>query len=433
MRPLYHFLVIFLILFSVSSSAASRLKSIKLHVGSVKTLAVGDVVRVAVGRDQILGTSILDNGELLLIPKEAGETDLHIWKKGERKLSYRVSITAANMRQQVRTIKNVMRSFRNIEVRDYNGIVIVEGKVDPKKYDMFQGTLSQFPGVVSLVEPEDVVIKDMIRLSVQVLEVNKNYAKNLGIKWDRAIAGPTVSYLQHFNPNRRYMTINEASGFDPDDVAAAIGFNSASGYTYTGIATSIMSQINILQEDGAARTLAEPSLSTRSGEAATFHSGGEYPLAVLNEFGQPVVEMQDYGVQLDIEPMSDENGNIISKISAEMSTIDFSTIVNGVPGLLKRKTESVVNLKSGETIAISGLLQSSDSKAVEKMPFLGDIPILGELFKSKNFSENRTELIILVTPHIVKPDSAVPEKLRRHIESLRKVKEQSDIEDELLD
>jgi pilus assembly protein CpaC len=122
---------------------------------------------------------------------------------------------------------------------------------------------------------------------------------------------------------------------------------------------------------------------------ASFHSGGSYPLAILNEFGQPVVEMQDYGIRLDIEPMSDENNNIVSLIRAEMSSLDFSTVVNGVPGLLTRTTESVVNLRANETLIISGLVQTTDSKAVEKVPFLGDIPIFGELFKSKGFNEKK--------------------------------------------
>jgi pilus assembly protein CpaC len=152
----------------------------------------------------------------------------------------------------------------------------------------------------------------------------------------------------------------------------------------------------------------------------------------LNEFGQPVVEMQDYGIRLDIEPMSDENNNIVSLIRAEMSSLDFSTVVNGVPGLLTRTTESVVNLRANETLIISGLVQTTDSKAVEKVPFLGDIPIFGELFKSKGFNEKKTELIVLVTPSIVEPNQALPEHLEQHLKSIQKVLGQSNIEDELL-
>jgi len=394
--------------FSLNSGFADCAKKkaivISLHVGSVKTLDVGNVIRVAIGLDSILGSSILDNGQLLLIPKAAGETDIHIWKKGERFESYRVIISASNTVQGLQTIRTVLSSFKKVKVRVVDNYFVVEGKVSPDRYEIIQDVLTQFPGVISMVTAENVVMKDMVNFKIQVLEVNKNYAKNLGIAWDRAAAGPNIGFVKNFRANGRYVLSNENSQFGSelfDADSPVIGFNDESSYSFLGIAFGLSSQINLLKEDGVVRTLAEPYLSTRSGEQASFHSGGSYPLAVLNEFGQPVVEMQDYGIQLDILPTSDEQGNIISSVRAEMSTLDFSTIVNGVPGLLTRETQSVINLKSGDTMVISGLVQISDSKAVEKVPLLGDIPILGELFTSKNFNESKTELIILVTPKIV--------------------------------
>jgi len=415
------------------SSSFSAIKALRMHVGSVKTLPVGEVIRVAVGQEQVLGTSILENGELLLIPRAPGETDLHIWKRGERKLTYRVQVTAANMSMQLQTIRSVLSSFENVKVREMNGLIILDGKIPPRKEDLFNQVLNLFPGVVSLVEPEEVVIKDMIKFQVQVLEVNKNYTKQLGINWDKTIEGPAIGHLDNFNPNGTFVLLREGSVYEELYETGIRSASDSSSITYTGIHTTMNSMINLLREDGVVRTLAEPSLSTRSGEVASFHSGGEFPIAILNEFGQPVVQMQEYGVILDIEPLSDENGNIISKISAELSTIDFSTIVNDVPGLLKRNTESVVNMKSGETIAISGLLQAGDSKAIERLPILGEIPIIGELFTSRNFQENRSELIILVTPTIVQPNAEIPEKLKLHMDKLRELQKNNPIEDELLE
>ncbi|NVJ51651.1 MAG: pilus assembly protein N-terminal domain-containing protein [Gammaproteobacteria bacterium] len=426
-------LALAVLLLSFAFNAYASIKTLRMHVGAVKTLSVGEVIRVAVGQEQILGTSILENGELLLIPKAPGNTDLHVWKRGERKLTYRVTVTAANMSTQLRTIKSVLSSFNNVSVRELNGLIILEGKIPPRKQDLYDQVIAAFPGIISLVEPEEVVIKDMIKFQVQVLEVNKNYTKQLGINWDKTIDGPAIAHVDNFNPNGVFVLGREGNPFEELYEDGILNATSSRGLTYTGIMTTMNSMINLLREDGVVRTLAEPSLSTRSGEVASFHSGGEYPIAILNEFGQPVVQMQDYGVILDIEPLSDENGNIVSKISAELSTIDFSTIVNDVPGILKRNTESVVNMKSGETIAISGLLQSSDSKAIERLPILGEIPILGELFTSRNFVENRSELIILVTPTIVKPNAEIPEKLLRHMESLRELQKTNPIEDELLE
>lgn len=190
--------------------------------------------------------------------------------------------------------------------------------------------------------------------------------------------------------------------------------------------------INLLQEDGNARMLAEPSLSTRSGEMASFQSGGEFPIAVLNQFGQPVIEMQDYGIQLEIEPVTDDDGNIISRVRAEMSSIDFSTVVNGIPGILTRNTESVVNLRSGETMVISGLMKTEDSKAISKLPLLGDIPVLGQLFTSRNFIEGRTELIILVTPRITGALTELPEAVNTQLQELQQIRAADSITEQLL-
>lgn len=417
-------------------AAKKKAKIISLHVGSVKTLDVGEVVRVAIGLDTVLGSSILDTGQLLLIPKAAGETDIHIWRKGERFESYRVVITASNTVRALKTIRSILSSFKKVKVKEVDGFFIVEGKVSPDRYESFQEVMGNFSGVISMVTAENVIMKDMINFKVQVLEVNKNYAKNIGIAWDRVAAGPNIGFVKNFRSNGRYIVVGSDNEFGADLFATTppvIGFNDESSYSFFGMASALSSRINLLKEDGAARTLAEPYLSTRSGESASFHSGGSYPLAVLNEFGQPVVQMQDYGINININPISDEHGNIISSIRAEMSTLDFSTIVNGVPGLLIRETESVINLKSGDTMIISGLVQVSDSKAVEKVPLLGDIPILGELFTSKNFNENKTELIILVTPQIVSADDTIPDNLVEHISSIKKVLSKTEIEDELLD
>jgi len=426
-------LILTLTLNAWSTNALEKSNLIKLYVGSVKAVHVGKVVRVAVGIDGILATSILENGQLLLIPKQAGETDIRIWKEGERVVTYRIVITASNIKQNVNDLSNVLADFKQVKVRSVGGMILVEGLVVPERFELFNAVVASFPGVVNKVAEAKIFMKDMINFKIQVLEVNKNYAKNVGISWDRSIAGPNIGYVQNFKANDRFVVLNGESQFGSELFNPIIDFTDQSAYGFLGIATSISSKISLLKEDGAARTLAEPSLSTRSGAAASFHSGGQYPLAVLNEFGQPVVQMQDYGIQLSIEPISDDKGNIVSKIHAEMSTLDFSIVVNGVPGLLTRSTESVVNMRSGETMIISGLVQVSDSKAVEKVPFLGDIPILGELFKSKSFFENKTELIVLVTPTIVAANTAIPEHLQKHMESIRKVLGKSDIESELLE
>ncbi|SEH81093.1 pilus assembly protein CpaC [Rheinheimera pacifica] len=417
-----------------ATDGEASVQTIETYVGAVKTLEPGDITRVAIGQDAILGTTVLDNGELLLIPKAAGDTELHIWTRGERKHSYLVSILAADVHRQLTQLRSIFKSFVHVAFRHESGFIIAEGKVRPEDKDLFESHITKFPNVMSLVRPEQVEFKDMISMKVQVLEINKKYTKQLGIKWDSSIFGPSIGYVHNFKANGAFAYAREGNPFIDlfEGSPAAISLGSASAHSYAGIMTGISSMINLLKEDGNARMLAEPSLSTRSGEMASFQSGGQFPIAVLNQFGQPMIEMQDYGIQLDIEPVTDDDGNIISRVRAEMSSIDFATVVNGIPGILTRNTESVVNLRSGETMVISGLMKTEDSKAVSKLPLLGDIPIIGELFTSRNFIEGRTELIILVTPRIAGVLTELPESVTKQLSELQQLRSADSITDQLL-
>ena len=412
----------------------ANVQKIETYVGAVQTIEPGEVTRVAIGQDTILGASVLDNGEVLLIPKAAGETELYVWTRGERKHSYHVSILAEDIHRQLSILRSVFKSFGHVSFRHEGGFIVAEGKVRPEDKELFESHVKNFPNVMSLVRAEQVEFKDMISMKVQVIEVNKKYTKQLGVKWDNSIFGPSIGYVHNFKANGAFAYAREGNPFIElfEGSPPALSLGSASGHTYAGLMTGISSMINLLQEDGHARMLAEPSLSTRSGEVASFQSGGQFPIAVLNQFGQPVIEMQDYGIQLDIEPVTDDDGNIISRVRAEMSSIDFATVVNGVPGILTRNTESVVNLRSGETMVISGLMKAEDSKAVSKLPWLGDIPLLGELFTSRNFVEGRSELIILVTPRINGVLTELPENLSNQLQQLQQLRSDGSITEQLL-
>ncbi|MGZ9899909.1 type II and III secretion system protein family protein [Shewanella gaetbuli] len=416
---MYRMILMAVLLLVPMAALAHAHSNIELYVGEVKTLDVGQVKRIAVGLDSLLATKMLDNGELLLIPKAPGETQLHIWKSGNKQFTFTINVLSTDTAKYLQRLRSIFRSFRNITFRNENDMVIVEGKIRPEDEELFNARIATFANVMSFVRAEHIELKDMIKIDVKVLELNKTNNLQFGINWDNAIQGPSVALVNNFKPNDFFVFSAENNPLLRLFDDGGIPVSSSSSHTYAGMMSGINSVINLLKEDGDARILAEPSLSTRSGQQASFHSGGEYPIAILNEYGQPVIEMQDYGIQLEIEPVTDEHGNIISKIRAEMSSLDFSTVVNGVPGILTRNTESVVNLKAGETLVISGLLKAEDSEAYEKIPFLGEIPILGELFTSRNFKEGRSELVILVTPSIQTAITELPDSLDKTISDLK--------------
>ena len=173
-----------------------------------------------------------------------------------------------------------------------------------------------------------------------------------------------------------------------------------------GVKTDVL--INALEEKGIARSLAEPNLVALSGDTASFLAGGEYPIPVSGSFGQISVDYKKYGVGLAFTPTVLGRGLINLKIEPEVSQIDTThtvSVSNGVavPALIVRRASTTVELRDGQSFVIGGLLQSDNKNAIEQLPWLGSIPVLGALFSSKSYQKNETDLAIIVTPRLVRP------------------------------
>jgi len=146
--------------------------------------------------------------------------------------------------------------------------------------------------------------------------------------------------------------------------------------------------------------LAEPRLSCRSGGSARFVAGGELPLPVLGANGSASVQFKEYGVRFEVSPTVNEEGVISASLHAEISSINPEVTVKDVPGLRKQSAATDVNLREGETLVIAGMLSNEISGTVDKIPGLGDLPILGKLFRSRRFQNRESELIVLITPRL---------------------------------
>lgn len=182
-------------------------------------------------------------------------------------------------------------------------------------------------------------------------------------------------------------------------------------YTQWGIGTSITSMINVLESNGAAMTLTNPRLSARSGGKANLTVGGEVPVVTSSVSGQSVT-YKDYGILLEVEPTIDEYDNISARVSIEVSSLDLSNSVDGQPAFKKRSSENDIKLMPGETLALAGLIQKDEQLAYSGIKWLSDIPLLGNLFRSKSFTEGKTELVILITPiEITDPAAGINSKL----------------------
>ncbi|MEC8328397.1 MAG: pilus assembly protein N-terminal domain-containing protein [Pseudomonadota bacterium] len=403
MRRYFIKLSIFFVLFPTFCFANIKLE---LHVGSIEVLPVSKVTRVVVGQGGVVSTKVLDDNRLLLIAEGAGQTEIQIWNATNQTQKIYVNVDPTNMNELEQQVQSLVRDLPGVKARKLGSLVVLEGEVTADVIAKAESLSEMIPNLTSMLSlaPTTVDLKHMIRMDVQIVEMRNNTLKNIGIKWGSAMAGPAYGGIKNFVTNDIFSVYTE----NPmgDQIVDAVG-NMAignSGYAAFGIATGLTSQIQLLDEQGDSRTLAEPTLSTRSGEKARFLAGGEVPIPIVDSNGGLNVEYKEYGIKLEIEPTSDAKGNIVSFVRAEVSSIDPSVTVGDYPGFQTRETESVVNVKNGETLVISGLVSSDMSKSVNKVPLLGDIPILGELFKSRDFIDKKSELIILVTPKIVPID-----------------------------
>lgn len=425
--------VVLMLLAGLQTQVMANTKYVELVVGSMRTEQLGDIIRIAVAQEDILSASMLDNGELLLIPQTSGRTELTVWTRGERRHQFHINVISKNMSIELAELRSIFREFSDVTFRAEGEIALAEGRLNSEDFALFSKIIPAYDGVLSLVRERTVDMKDMIDIEVRVLEMTTGLTQELGVQWDSSIDGPSIGYIRNFRTNKHFAFHNA------DNQLANQVFQTGSplitsrqSQLFAGIATSISSRINLLQEDGDAKILAEPFLSTQSGRTASFQAGGSYPIPYTTNTGDAGVVMQDYGIILNIEPVSDGEGNILSSIRAELSSIDFSVVVDGIPGILSRNTESVVNLASGETIVISGLLKTEDSSAFTKVPFLGDIPILGHLFKSRNFNQGRTELVILATPRVREKGVRNHQGVDDYVEQMRNVRYTGDMSKHLV-
>jgi pilus assembly protein CpaC len=191
----------------------------------------------------------------------------------------------------------------------------------------------------------------------------------------------------------------------------------------------VLSALELAQQDGRATILAEPTLTALSGETASFLAGGEFPIPMSQSLGTVTVEYKQYGIGLSFTPTVLEDGRISMRVRPEVSELsDLGSIrLNNfqIPGVSTRRAETTVELGSGQSFMIGGLLRNTGNNSVDKAPWLGDLPILGMLFRSTSFRRQETELVIIVTPYLVKPindsEIALPTDGYRHANDAQRV------------
>ncbi len=392
-------------------------KYIRLFAGEVKVLRIGQVERVAVGNGKIISTSITKKGQLIILAEKAGETIAHLWgKKGwERDLIIQVS--ESNPKSVEGEVKQLLRDAPSLEVRKVGGRVVIDGSIGPTDMAKISAIKKYYPDVLILANETPASFHDkMIHMKVQITDFSSNALDEVGISWETSVNGPLMGAVLAPPVG----SIDPATGdIDPTTTSLLSGRQ----FGFFGLVTAMKSKLNLLESNGDALILASPTLIARSGGEAEFLAGGQIPLPSSSQNGTNVT-FKDYGIKLKIKPVADDNGNISARVETELSAPDSSTSVQGIPGFLSRRAQADLSMKNGETIVISGLMNSTLSKDTTGVKYLRSIPLLGALFRSKKTIDKKTELVIFVTPKVISADSRINQhgirESKRMIESFRK-------------
>jgi pilus assembly protein CpaC len=359
------------------------------------------VKRVSLADPAVASLILLSPLEIYVTAKAAGTTNMILWQDTKVAAIYDLEVTydISRLKQKIHQLLPDETQLRVFATHDS---ITLAGRLSSA------ASLSQALALAEAYAPEGKVRNltevggvHQVMMEVRVAEMDRSVTKRLGINFNYTRGGEFgVSTLGGLSRLSGLPEVGEAPAFAVSDTVNALFRFNRGNTTWTGL-------IDALKADGLVKILAEPTLIALSGKTASFLVGGEFPVPVPQGLGTAAIEYKPFGVGLSFTPtvLSDKKINI--DVSPEVSELDFSNAVQisgfVIPGITARRASTVIELADGQSFAIAGLLKETVRDAISKFPGLGDIPILGMLFRSREFQKNETELVIIATPHLVKP------------------------------
>jgi len=357
------------------------------------------IKRVSIVNPEIADALVLSPKQVYLMGKTTGVTSLTMWVDGVHSVfDVEVSPDTSRLKEQLYLI---FPGEEDIRVSSTHDSIALSGSVSSTS------NLSQVLALAEAFAPEKVInlleVKGIhqVMLEVKISEVSREVAKRLGI--NLGVISSTGSNLGLTMLNNLVQLPQD--GWPGSALEVADPVNAISRFTADGASWDVF--IDALKEQGLVKILAEPTLIALSGQSAKFLAGGEFPIPVPQDFGRVTIKFKEFGVGLNFTPTVLSSGKINMNIAPEVSELDFTNSVSLsgflIPSITTRKVNTTVELADGQSFAIAGLLKDDVREIVSKFPVLGDIPVLGALFRSTSFQKNETELVVIVTPHLVKP------------------------------
>lgn len=334
---------------------------IKLVLEQSTLVDVAANSQIMVGDDSKVAARLVTPTQLMLKGVSPGYTDVWLINNAPQRLL--VTVEQPLNKKLVLALEGLKAQDAQLTTVKTDNFVIARGLLNAQTREHLQRLAASYPQLLDQSQSKP-VDRPMLRLRVKILEIKQQQLQELGIEWQNATDGPTAS--------------------------------TAIKGTFSWSA-QMASTLSLLQTQGYAKLLASPTLSAQSGESAAFLAGGEIPIPQVLAQGMQDVSFRAYGIKLNIAPEVTATGKIKTQLSAEVSNLDPAVSVNGVPGILTRRTDSVFLADDNDTLVLSGLMSHENSRSEAQTPALGDIPVIGQLFRSRELREQQTELVIMVT------------------------------------
>jgi pilus assembly protein CpaC len=381
---------------------------VRVGQGKPRTMRADQIFsEIVVGDPDVAVVTPLTDRTFYVVGSKPGSTGVALYNEA-RELVGMLDIEVGPDAGEINRTLNAALNDDGVKATTANGRVIISGKAkSPAAAAKAQEIAKRFdedPIVSTSVAPST-----QVTLEVRFIEASRRHNKEVGVS---LFANKEGGYFTTANngliANPLYEPLGSAGGVRVINslVSGTLPFGQVLGRLLDS-GMKVDALVQALEQRGVARRLAEPNLTALSGDTASFLAGGEFPFPVSSADGQVSVEFKKFGVGLDFTPTVLDNGIINLQIAPEVSQIDPTSSVKfndtEIPGLIVRRAKTTVELRDGQSFVLAGLLQTAGNYDIRKFPWLGDLPILGVLFRSSSFRKQETDLVIIVTPRLVRP------------------------------
>lgn len=365
--------------YNLSTTSVMR---IKLPVSQAVTVVVSAPVGKIVAADPtIADAQPITDKSIYVVGKSFGTTTVNLFSDDGKPVGLLAVEVGADTADISRSIRDAVPGS-NVKVATVNGRIRLSGTVaDQQAMQKVLDIVGQY-GSPAVINTITLVGGQQVNLEVRILEAQRDAARQLGITWSGSVGGGS-------------------SPAGNTDTGSSSSFATLIA-NVVGSGINLSATIDMMEGKSLVRTLAEPNLTTLSGVKASFLAGGQVPIRVQDENGQATLTYRDFGVRLVFTPVVLEDGRIQIQLTPEVSGIGSYTAA-GDPVFNTRNLDATVELRDGQSFSVAGLLQNETSLSQEQLPWLGDVPVLGALFRSSSFKKHDTELVVIVTPRLVQP------------------------------